>query len=81
MDIKEISTRGIKAEPSNKIEFHFLLQVCFHKEEMISIPIHSLDTFFNIISYHAEIVMHVTKQNSILKICQNRHLSVHETTE
>lgn len=62
-DTRQISTGGIKTKPSNGIEFHFLLQVCFGKENMATMHIHLLNTFFKILAYHVEIALHITEQN------------------
>ena len=70
----------IKNKPSNKIEFHSLLEVCFGKGEMTKIPMHSLGTFFKIIAYCAKIALHVKEKNANIENCQNRQCLVLEAT-
>ena len=73
-------TRSLRDTRNNGIKFHCLLQVCLGKREMNMVPIHSLNTFFKIFPYCAEIALHVIEQNPSLENRYNRQNSVHEAT-
>ena len=78
---RKISTRGIKTKPRNGIDFCYLLHMCLGKAKMIMITMQSIDIFFKILAYCAEIALHVTKQNSSLENHENIQCLVHEATK
>ena len=50
------------------------------KGDMTEMPTQSLDTFFKIVAYCAEIALHVNEKNPSIENCQNRQCLVHKAT-
>ena len=72
---------GIKTKSRNGIEFCYLLNVCMGKDEMILMLMHSLNTFFKIVTYPAEIALQANDQNPSIENCQNIQRLIHGAIE